>query len=123
MAKGDRVVVGTGYVWTETKKDDGRFELVMAYMPLLQEGGGNQETPDGGTVVKAQGGVVAGSTGTIQGTPVNVHRSYLHNARELTAGYGGRDFIQMIPILLDKYQQTGWFPVDNIRVVGGSSPS
>lgn len=119
MAMGDRVVVGTGYVW-EAKNQNGEKELVMVYAPMLKENNQLQVTPDGGVVVERQGGVVAGSTGTIKGDPINVHRSYLHNQRDYPAGIGGTDFIQMVPVFLDYYQKLGWFPVDNVRIFGGS---
>jgi len=118
MAVGDRVVIGTGYVWEERTGD--KREVVMTYAPLLKEGGGHQVTPDGSAVIEAQGGVVAGSTGTIHGPAINVHRSYLHNMADMPAGFGGADLVQVIPVMLDKYQRVGWFPVDNIRIFGGS---
>jgi hypothetical protein len=119
MAQGDRVVVGTGYLW-EHRNQDGEVEHVMVYSPVLNEQGGPVVTPDGSTVVEKQGGVVAGSTGTIDGPVVNVHRSYLHNAQPTAGGLGGSDLVQLVPVFLDVYQKRGWFPVDNIRIFEGS---
>lgn len=116
MAKGDRVTVGDGYNW----KEDGTS--VMVYMPKLDEHGRNIITPDGGTVVAAVGGVKVGSTGVIDGPVINVHRSYLHNSTDYTPSYGGKDFVQMIPVFLEKYQRIGYFPVDNVRIFGSYVP-
>jgi len=110
---GDRVVVGDGYTW---KEESG--VVVMTYAPQLNESGHLNKTPDGGVVVSNQGGVKVGSTGVIDGPVINVHRSYLHNAQNYTKSFGGTDFIQMVPVFLDKYQRVGYFPVDNLRLFG-----
>lgn len=112
---GDRVVVGDGYTWSEDDK-----QKTMAYAPQLNERRQHMHTPDGGMIVEAAGGVVCGSTGTIQGEIVNVHRSYLHTHEQRTAAMG-TDFVQLVPVFLDKYQKLGYFPVDHIRIFGGSS--
>jgi len=116
MSKGDRVIVGDGYTWKENGTS------VMVYMPKLDEHKQHVITPDGSTVVAAVGGVKIGSLGVIDGPVINVHRSYLHNASEYTPTYGGKDFIQMIPVFLEKYQKIGYFPVDNIRIFGSYAP-
>ena len=113
MAQGDRVVVGDGYHW---KESDG--EKTMAYMPQLNESGGQVQTPDGGTIVANAGGVVCGSTGVIQGDVINVHRSYIHDTTNRSAAMGN-DFAQLVPVFMDKYQRVGYFPVDNIRIFSG----
>jgi hypothetical protein len=110
----DRVVVGDKYYW---KEEDN--QSVMAYMPQQQDGK-NIVTPDGSTVMLKAGGVKCGSTGTIKGDPVNVHRSYLHNLDEYTPATYSSDMIKMVPVFLDKYQRLGWFPIDNIRIFAGS---
>lgn len=120
MAQGDRVIIGTGYVW-EAKNQDGNKEHVMVYEPLWRQDGAAQTTPDGGVVVEKQGGVVAGSTGTIQGNVINVHRSYLHGAQGSASNLGGNDMVQLVPVMLDHYQKIGWFPVDNVRISGGTT--
>jgi len=119
MAQGDRVVVGTGYVW-ESKNQEGETEHVMVYKPVLKEDGSAVMTPDGSVVIEKQGGVVAGSSGTIRGESISVHKSYLHDHKNYTASLGGNDKVQLVPVFLDQYQQLGWFPVDNIRIIQGS---
>jgi hypothetical protein len=115
--KGDRIVVGTGYVWTEFNQK-GEREHVMVYAPTPDQRGAMQVTPDGGVVVSRQGAVVAGSTGTIDGEPIKVHRSYLHNYHDYPVS-GGNDFINMVPVFFDRYQLRGWLPVENIRIFSG----
>lgn len=117
--QGDRVVVGTGYVW-ESKNQDGQKEHVMVYEPVWKEDGVAHQTPDGSIIIEKQGGVVAGSTGTIQGDTISVHRSYLHNSQASVSNLGGADKVQLVPVFLDHYQKLGWFPVDNVRIFGGS---
>jgi len=113
MAQGDRVVIGDGYVW----QDNG--QSVMVYEPVFNEKGQIQQTPDGSTIVQSVGGVLIGSTGTIHGNPINAHRSYLHNHKDYPTGLGN-DLVQLVPIMLDKYQRVGWFPIDNFRIYSGS---
>lgn len=115
--KGDRVVVGTGYVWTEFNQK-GEREHVMVYSPNLDRNGAMLVTPDGGVIVSRQGGVLAGSTGVIDGEPIKVHRSYLHNFQDYPTSITG-DFINMVPVFFDKYQQKAWLPVENIRIFSG----
>ena len=119
MAQGDRVVIGTGYVW-ESKNQEGEKEHVMVYEPLWKQDGSAQQTPDGSVMVEKQGGVVAGSTGTIKGDTINVHRSYLHGSSTAAGNLGASDQVQLVPVFLDHYQKLGWFPVDNVRISGGT---
>lgn len=113
MALGDRIVVGDGYHW---KESDG--QKTMAYEVVLNEHGGHLQTPDGGTVVSSAGGVICGSTGTINGPTINVHRSYIHENNERSTAMGN-DFAQLIPVMLDKYQRVAYFPVDYVRIFSG----
>ena len=114
MAKGDRVVVGDGYYWKESDN-----QKVMAYMPTLDESKNTQTTPDGGVIVSGVGGVSCGASGTVQGDVIDVHRSYLPDQQAGTASIGGTDFVQLLPVFLDKYQRLGYFPVDHVRIFGG----
>lgn len=116
MAKGDRVIVGNGYSW----KADGTS--VMVYMPQYDELKRPIMTPDGSTVIKSEGGVKVGSLGVIDGPVIHVHRSYLHNSNEYAPTAGAKDFVQMVPVFLEKYQRVGYFPVDNIRIFGSYIP-
>jgi hypothetical protein len=109
----DRVNIGDGYNW---KRDASKH--IMAYTPQLDQSGHMIVTPDGSAVMLKAGGVILGSTGVIKSTPVNVHRTYLHNSSEYkTAGFAN-DMIQMVAIMLDDYQKEAWFPIDNIRIFG-----
>lgn len=113
MAQGDRVVVGDGYYWKES--DD---QKTMAYEVIVNEKGEHIKTPDGASVVGPAGGIVCGSTGTISGPAISVHRSYLHeNSNRSTAM--GNDFAELVPVMLDKYQRIGYFPIDYVRIFSG----
>lgn len=120
MAIGDRVVVGTGYVW-ESKNQKGETEHVMVYAPIEKPDGSFMTTPDGSVVVERRGGVIAGSSGVVKGNVINVHRSYLFNHNDYVGNLGSNDQVQLVPVFLDHYQQLGWFPVDNIRIFGGTT--
>ncbi len=119
MSIRDRVIIGDGYRW-EQDQSLGKEISVMTYSPIIGQDGQTQKTPDGSTIVESVGGVKIGSTGTIVDNTIDVHKSYLHNAQEYAASIGGTDRIQLIPVMLDQYQRIGWFPIDNIRIIGTS---
>lgn len=109
MAVGDRVVIGDGYIWKESEG-----QKVMAYMPKL-DSDGNWIVVDGKSVlVEPVGGVLCGSIGTIDGDVIRVNRNSLPG---MSRGYNGNDFVEMVPVNLDKYQRVGFFLVDNIRIL------
>jgi hypothetical protein len=112
MAINDRIIVGDGYSFKENGSS------VMVYIPKLDQFGQPIVTPDGATVVAAAGGVKVGSTGVVKGPPINVHRSYVHSAMEQGPSYGGKDFVQLVPIFFERYQNTAYVLVDNIRIFG-----
>jgi len=111
--QGDRVVVGDGYHWKDT---DG--QKTMAYELMFNESGNQVQTPDGGTVIAAAGGIVCGSTGTINGPSIRVHRSYIHENNQRSTAMGN-DFAELVPVFLDLYQRVGYFPVDYVRIFSG----
>lgn len=121
MAINDRIVVGDGYKWEPETGDDGRPICVIVYSPLVDQNGQPQTTPDGCTIVKNAGGVAIGSVGTIAGSQIDVHKNYLHNAKDYETSLGGNDKVQLVPVMLDTYQQVGWFPIDNIRIYSGGT--
>jgi hypothetical protein len=114
--KGDRVVIKSALMINTTD------EVIPVYGPAKQEGGQLKESYDGSFEFQRLGGVKSGTTGTIQGTPLKIHRTqllHLQNAPTMAALGGNNDFINMFPIFLDYYQQVGWFPVDHIKIVSG----
>lgn len=112
--KGDRVKITNG-----SMADGDEQSTVFVYGVILSE---NNHQPiraqDGSVVVESLGGVKCGTTGIIVGSPEKVHRTQLKN-QDLPAGLGSNDFVELIPIMLDYYQQLGWFPTKNIRVLSG----
>lgn len=105
---GDKVIVGDGYHW---KESDG--QRVMAYMPKL-DSEGQWIVVDGKTVmVEPVGGVICGSKGIVDGNIIRVNRSNIHSS---TKGYGGNDFVELIPVNLERYQRVGYFLIEHIRI-------
>ncbi len=120
MAKGDRVVVGDGYNWEPTSSKEGKPFHTFAYLPQLNEQNHHVVTPDGATIVVKAGGILVGSTGVISGPKIKVNRSYIHQfGGDQVAGLGN-DFVELVPVALDKYQQTAYFPIDHIRIFSGA---
>ena len=109
---GDRVIIGDKFTW---KPESGI--TVMAYMPKTDSTGNVDIAPDGSVAVVGAGGVKVGSAGTIHGAIINVHRTYLHDAKDYAKGMG-TDMVQLIPVFLDTYQRVGYFPTDYLRLVG-----
>jgi len=113
--KGDRITVVSSLMF-ETKE-----EVLPVYAPVLNPDGSFKTTYDGGVELARLGGVKSGSSGTIQGPSIKVHKSQLLHLQEQTSALGGtNDFQSVVPVFLDAYQQVGWFPTDHVRVVGGS---
>jgi hypothetical protein len=112
MAVKDKVVVGTGYFWNV-----GDNQKVMAYMPRLDENRNWVITNEQTVVVEPAGGVECGSIGVIDGNVIRVSRNSLKSA----SGYKGlgNDFVELVPVNLEKYKRVGYFPVDNVRILGG----
>ena len=75
-------------------------------------------TPDNNSVVvQSVGGVLAGYIGEVQGSIIKVQRGYFSN---LQKGFGAAtDFVELVPVYLEKYQRLGYFLVDNVRIIGG----
>lgn len=114
--KGDRVTISSAVLHTQAD------EVLPVYSPAKLGNGQLKESYDGSYEFAKMGGVKAGTTGTIQGPPLKIHRTQLMHLQNTpaTAALGGtNDFVSMFPIFLDYYQQIGWFPSDHIRIVSG----
>ncbi len=114
--KGDRVVIQSALMLNTAD------EVLPVYGPAKLPTGQLKESYDGSYEFQRLGGVKSGSTGTIQGNPLKIHRTqlmHLQNAPATAALGGTNDYVNMFPVFLDHYQQMGWFPVDHIRVVSG----
>lgn len=113
--KGDRVRIGTVGAFKEAPG-----ALVFVYEPRKDPNkpGHYLLAGDGTVLVESKGGVKAGESGTIQGLPVKVHRSQLKDYNGVP-GLGADDSILVYPVFLDHYQQLGWFPVDNVKIMAG----
>lgn len=112
MAKHDLCVVGDGYFWSE--KDN---KKVMAYMPKLDQNGEWIITPEKTVLVESVGGIVVGSKGVIDGNIIKVSRSNVSSLAH-TKGFGASDFVELVPVNLEKYQRVGYFPVEHVRILG-----
>jgi len=112
MAKGDRVVIGDGLSFKEGSGS------TMVYLPRMNQDGSMDIDLTGAVSVIAQGGVKNGSSATIDGPVIKVHRSQVQTSNSYVKGIGGNDFINMIPVFLDAYQRLAYLPVDNVRLWG-----
>ena len=113
--KGDRIKITKGTIY-----EDRPEALVFVYGVHLDPQGRPVISHDGTVTIQSLGGVNNGTTGVIVGFPEKVHRSQLKDT-EVAIGLGQNDFVQVIPVMLDTYQQMGWFPIDNIRVIQGGT--
>jgi hypothetical protein len=113
--KGDRVQIASSYMFGSAD------EILHVYSPVLNADGTPQVTFDGMVAVKSVGGVKAGSTGTIQGDPIKVNRLQLHHLNGTGTSISGNEYVNLLPVFLDAYQQVGWFPVDHIKVISGGT--
>lgn len=113
--RGDRVRIGA----TGTFKEE-KGALVYVYEPKKDPSkpGYYLEAGDGSVMVESLGGVVAGTTGTIDGQPIKVHRTQLKTG-DAVAGLGGADFVMVFPVSLDVYQKVGWFSSDDVKIMSG----
>lgn len=111
--KGDRVRITTGTLY-----EDSPDALVFVYGVRLDQGGVPIRAHDGTVQIESMGGVKNGCSGVIVGYPEKAHRSQLKD-HDSPPGLGTNDFVEMIPVMLDHYQQLGWFPTNNIRVLSG----
>lgn len=113
--KGDRIIAQSSLMLNT------QDEVLPVYKPKLNPDGSFVTAFDGSVVLERAGGVKSGSTGTVQGDPIRVHRTQLYHLQlnSATALGGNNDFMPVYPIFLDIYQQIGWLPVDHIRVVSG----
>lgn len=110
---GDRVRIGATGTFKEQPET-----MVFVYKPVTKEDGTFMQVGDSTYLVESVGGVQAGSSGTIQGHPIKVNRSQLKNFSGVP-GLGTVDSVLMFPVFLDKYQQIGWFPNDDVKIMAG----
>lgn len=116
--KGDRVVI-TNHTGTFIGAPDTSGQgMIFVYMPIVGEDGHFRQANDGTILIESKGGVNKGSTGTIHGDPITIHKTQLRDF-EGVVGMGNNDVITMFPIFLDRYQQLGWFPANVIKIMGG----
>ena len=115
MAQGDRVMIveGSGILSSGDA-------VILVYQPRRDQHG-EMVWDNTGTIASVQrmGGVKARSTGVIAGPPIRVRREETMAGEAYTPGLGGYDLVEMYPVFLDHYQQVGWFPTSNMRVVMG----
>lgn len=114
---GDRVKIVAGFS-LENQAGEG---VIPVYEPVWNPDGSLSANGDGSANIRRVGGVKQGSTGAVEGDPILVHRSQvLHLAQQTSMVLGGtKDFVHMVPVWLDHYQQRGWFPSDHITIVAG----
>jgi len=110
--KGDRVQIISGTIY------ENKDALVYVYAVQLDENGTPVRAADGSVFINSQGGVKTGTTGVIMGPPEKVYRLHLKDA-ENVSGLGANEYVNVVPVMLDTYQQLGWFPTEKIRVVAG----
>lgn len=110
--KGDRVKIVSSTIFETVD------ETLPVYVPIVGNDGRLQTTYDGLVVVKHVGGVKAGSTGVIYGDPIRVNKLQMLHMQSNNIS-NGNEFIILLPIFLDTYQQVGWFPVDHVKVISG----
>ncbi len=111
--KGDRIKITTGTLY-----EDRPDALVFVYGVKLDQNGAPTRAFDGSVQIESLGGVKNGSTGVIVGPPEKTHRSQLKD-HDTPVGLGSNDFVELVPVMLDYYQQLGWFPTKNIRILAG----
>lgn len=112
MAIGDRVRIDLNSVLFQTVGNN-----VIVYAPVLGPNGQPEFDKNNCVKLKRMGGVKPGSQGVIAGPPLRVHRSELLEAsaqRSEQVVYGN-DYVDIFPVMLDTYQQVGWFPIDHIK--------
>lgn len=116
MAQGDRVMIvdGSGIMSNDNTH-------VLAFQPRRDQHG-EMVWDHTGTIASVQrvGGVKARSTGVIAGPPIRVRKEEVVTEVQ-TAAFGGHDLLELYPVFLDYYQQVGWFPSSNMRIVMGNT--
>lgn len=112
MAIGDRVRVGAPGII------EGTDNVVVYGLASDQEGNALYDS-HGYSIVKSLGGVKPGTTGTIQGHPIRVHKSGLIDKNRAAGFVGSVDVVDLYPVFLDHYQQLGFFPSDVMRIFSG----
>jgi hypothetical protein len=111
--RGDRVKITTGTLY-----EDSPDALVFVYGLQVDPAGVPVRANDGSVQANSLGGVKNNSTGVIVGPSEKVHRTQLKDS-DGVPGLGANDFVELLPVMLDTYQQLGWFPTKNVRVLSG----
>jgi hypothetical protein len=117
MGQGDRVLIVNGSgIMSDTDKD----AMVIVFQPR-RDGSGEMIWDPTGQIASVQkaGGVKTKSTGIIVGPPIRVRKEEIPLGEAYTPGFGGHDYVEMYPVMLDQYQQVGWFQTSNMRITMG----
>jgi hypothetical protein len=115
--RGDRVRI-TSRTGTMVEAEN-TSEMVFVYAPKIDPVTKQfMKANDGSVIVESLGGVNVGSTGTIQGNPIMVHKTQLKDF-EGVVGLGNNDVVPLYPVFLDKYQRDGWFPGHHVKIMAG----
>lgn len=64
-------------------------------------------------------GVKGGSAGRIAGPGIKVLRSYVERMSDSTKPLGGSDFVMLIPVFFDYYQQTAYVRQELVQIIHG----
>jgi len=110
---GDRVRINFG-----SMVDNSTLDNIPVYSPRLGADGDFIVANDGTVTVDTAGGVKPDTVGTIHGHPIKVYRTALVGQAKI-AGLGANDNVLLFPVMLEQYQQVGWFPSDHVRILEG----
>ncbi len=110
---GDRVRINFG-----TMVDTASLDNIPVYSPRVGANGDFIVANDGSVTIDTAGGVKPDTVGVIHGHPVKVYRTTLVGQSKI-AGLGANDHVFLYPVMLEQYQQVGWFPTDHIRILEG----
>lgn len=110
---GDRVRINFG-----SMTDGASLDNIPVYKPKLDANGEFVFANDDSVAVEAAGGVKPDTVGTINGHPIKVYRTALVGQGKI-AGLGSNDFVLLYPVMLEQYQQVGWFPTEHVRIIEG----
>lgn len=91
---------------------------VVCYVPKLNEQGDPLRDAKGNILeMKKLGYVVVGEQGTITGAPLSVSTQYLEKKMGDADYHLPGSTIDVVPVLVTKYNTIGWFPLNNVQVV------
>lgn len=91
---------------------------VVCYIPKLDEKGDPQRDSRGNILeMKKLGYVLVGEKGVIHGAPLSVSTQYLEKRMGDAEYHLPGSMIDVVPVMVTKYNTIGWFPLNNIQVV------